>query len=92
MSWVRNGGKPDSNQEAIVTALRKVGVQVTVISKVGHGCPDLAAVWRGRVHLLEVKKPGEKLTPAESEWHARNRSPHIAVVTDPLEAIAAVSR
>ena len=55
--------RADHNQAEIVKALRKVGVSVHVTSSVGDGFPDLVCSLRKGVKLLEVKRPGESLTP-----------------------------
>ncbi len=49
--------RADSNQEAIVTALRKVGVTVHITSQVGNGFPDLVCGLFGKNYLIEVKNP-----------------------------------
>ena len=38
---------------------------------VGRGCPDLLVGYFGTNIVIEVKQPGEKLTPDEQEWHAK---------------------
>lgn len=72
---MRTAARVDRNQGEIVDALRKAGYSVLVLSAVGKGCPDLlVGVDRNdgdeRNLLLEVKMPGEKLTPRELRWHA----------------------
>jgi hypothetical protein len=66
----RSWGKPDASQQAIVAALRQVGVSVQSLSAVGDGCPDLLCSYRGYVTLLEVKRPKKTLTPDQVRWHA----------------------
>ena len=66
---MRRAAKVDSNQQAIVDALRRVGVQVEVIGK-----PlDLLICCRGETALLEVKNPdgGDRLTRDQVEFIAR---------------------
>jgi len=60
--------KVDANQREIVDALRAVGADVRVMSMVGGGFPDLLVGWRGRLHLLEVKMPGARLTAPERNF------------------------
>ena len=64
----------DANQSDIVDAYRKAGATVTVLSRVGMGCPDLLVGHRGVNYLVEVKdgdKPpsAQKLTPFQVDWH-----------------------
>jgi len=65
--------RTDMNQEAIVTALRRVGASVQVLSGVGKGCPDLLVGHRGCNWLMEVKNGAlamsrQALTPDEEDW------------------------
>jgi len=89
----RTWGKPDTNQAAIVAALRKVGVSVMVTAPLGDGQPDLVCSWRGRVTFLEVKRPGKKLRPNQTRWVAAwDPFANFAVVETAVEAIDAVCR
>ena len=68
---MRNLHKPDSNQAAIVRALREAGATVYSLASVGSGCPDLLVGWNGENLLLEVKNlagRGMRFTPAEREF------------------------
>lgn len=91
-----SSGKPDANQGEIVAALRAVGASVTIISKVGSGCPDLLVGFRGRVFLLEVKTPEEYatkrngLTLKEAGWHREWRGGHLYIVESVEAALAAI--
>jgi hypothetical protein len=89
----RFNGKVDANQGAICDALRAKGAQVWSLASMGNGFPDLlvrvpgmgARAW----FLLEVKRPGGKLTDSQVRWHANN--PGVAqVVTSEAEAVALV--
>lgn len=73
---MRRAGRIDENQPAITDALRQVGVTVEVISDIGRGVPDLLAYspYTKSLLLLEIKMPGEGLTLAEKNWHARWRA------------------
>lgn len=57
-----------------------------------RGWPDLICVWRGGVALLEVKRPGGRLTGEQPALHAQlaaiGHAPE--VVTSPGEAFAAL--
>ena len=86
MRWA---AKTDSNQKAIVSALRQVGASVLVLSRVGQGCADLAAGIRGETFFLEVKTDKGKLTPAEKEFMQGWRG-HYAIVRTPEEALKAI--
>lgn len=53
----------DQNQAEIVAALRKIGCRVLSLAPLGKGAPDLlVASPKRRLCLLEVKRPGERLT------------------------------
>lgn len=86
MSLHRYAAKRDKNEASIITALRAVGC--SVMQQSGKGVPDLLVGQRGRTLLLEVKMPGESLTPAQEEFHARWRGAPIHVVTSVEEALA----
>ena len=66
---MRRAARVDANQAEIVDALRSVGAAVQSLAAVGRGVPDLLVGFRGKLYLLEVKMPGEKLTPRELTWH-----------------------
>lgn len=67
---MRLRAKVDRNQPAIVAALRKAGVYVESTARLGRGFPDLVCSYHGYLTLIEVKVPGEPLTPQERRWHA----------------------
>jgi hypothetical protein len=79
----------DRNQPEIVARLRAAGCSVWHLHAVGRGGPDLAVGRAGRTYLLEVKRPGGKLSAREETWHA-NWCGHVAIVTTPEEALRAV--
>jgi len=71
---LRRAAKIDANQPAIVNALRLAGAHVLDLSRLGGGCPDILAEYRGRWLLLEIKdgtrKPSERrLTEMEARFH-----------------------
>lgn len=92
---MRRAAKVDSNQPAIVAALREAGAQVQSLVRVGDGCPDLLVTYRRQCFLLEVKDPSQppskrRLTPLEASWHARFATPWLRVVETPDEALEAI--
>lgn len=86
---MRLAHKVDGNQAEIVNALRRAGCSVAVTSSVGKGYPDLTVGRAEQTYLIEVKRPGERLTPDESAWHDAWHG-HVAIVHDIDEALAAV--
>jgi hypothetical protein len=89
----RGGRMPkrvDRNHRDILSALRAVGVATIDLSQIGRGHPDALVVHRGIWHLIEIKGPRGKLTPAEAAWHAAWRGPAVAIVHSTEEALALV--
>lgn len=86
MSIHRQAAKRDGNERAIVVGLRRAGASVQQLS--AKGCPDLLVGFRQRTHLLEVKEPGKKLTPDQTEWHGYWQGAEVHVVHDLREAIS----
>jgi len=60
--------KIDLNQREIVQGLRALGYTVRPTHTIGRGFPDLAIGKAGLTLLVEVKRPGEKLTADEIEF------------------------
>ena len=90
MSQSRAAYRVDSNQPAIVRALRDIGATVQHLHMVGDGCPDLLVGFRGRTYLLEVKATKRsKLTPDERAWHENWRGT-VYVVTSAEQAVGIV--
>ena len=84
--------KSDSNQAEIVAALRAVGAIVTDTHRLGDGFPDLFVYvpMTGRIHVIEVKVPGGKLTEYEQAWHALHAGcEYVHIVYDVDEAFEA---
>ncbi len=80
----------DSNQPAIVQALRAIGATVTVTAGLGDGFPDLVVGYHGRNYLAEIKvSKRSKLTEDERAWHASWRGT-VHVWTTPEEAVEIV--
>jgi hypothetical protein len=88
---MRRAAKVDANHAAIVAALRRAGCSVQSLAGVGFGVPDLLVGVRGKMYLLEVKRPGEDLRESQVEWNSKWRGPYPNMVTTPLEALMACS-
>lgn len=58
----------DLNQPEVVSAFRKLGWTVSVMSRVGEGVPDLYVSKRGKGFWIEVKSMKGKLTESEQEF------------------------
>jgi Holliday junction resolvase len=83
---MRFRGRTDSNQEAIVAALRRIGCTVAVTSSAGSGFPDLVVGRLGRNVLMECKSPGGKLTLDQQDFHSTWRG-HVVVVETVEQAV-----
>lgn len=91
-------GNRDRCEPAIVRALRGVGAVVVLHG--GRGEPDMFVGLRGRWHALELKEPAgprggtssKRLTKEQQAFHlvCEAAGLPIAVVHDPMEALAAV--
>lgn len=55
----RRAARIDSNQNAIVGQLRKMGFSVAITSMVGNGFPDLVVAKSNRTVLVELKDPSK---------------------------------
>ena len=64
-----HAGKVDANHGPIVDALRAAGVVVRSLAGIGDGMNDLLCIVPQATFLIEVKMPGEQLTPAQKRWH-----------------------
>jgi hypothetical protein len=77
--------KADRNQGQIVAALRKAGYGVVDLHTLGGGVPDILAhtPWN-TLELIEIKMPGEDLSPDERDWHSawRSRGGHVHIAYD----------
>jgi hypothetical protein len=85
---VRLYDKPDAVTKGIVDGLRGVGATVNYI-----GRPvDLLVGFRGRTYIFEVKNPGDKLRPSQTEWAAGWKGQFRVVHTleEALEGIHAI--
>ncbi len=79
----------DENQMRVVEALRQIGASVTLLHRVGYGCPDVLVGLAGRNILLEVKVPKGKLKATQEQWF-KTWEGQAAVVRSPEEAIKIV--
>lgn len=86
---MRRAARVDTNQVAIVDALRSVGAFVQPLHQVGQGTPDLLVSFRNVWYLIECKVGREPLTPDEADWHARSRAP-VSIVKSPDDALALI--
>lgn len=87
--------KIDSNQNEIVSALRKAGCSVQILSSVGKGCSDLVVGFAGLNLMMEVKDGGkppsaQKLTVDQVKWH-QDWNGTVVVVSSVEQALQAVS-
>ncbi len=81
----------DENQALIVQVLRRVGATVKDTHTLGSGFTDIAVLFHGAVHLMEIKMPGGKLTPGEQEFHdVWGGSPFVHIVHSAEEALKAI--
>jgi len=81
----------DENQNEIVTALRKCGAFVRIISQ-GDGIPDLLVGYKGYTILMEVKdgdkSPSKRrLTEAEEEFFMGWKGGILVIVNSIEEAL-----
>ena len=93
---MRRNAKVDSNQPAIVEALRGVGASVAHTHMIGRGFPDIVVGFRGVNYLMEIKDGSlapsrRKLTEDEQDWHNVWRGDVVIVesVEDAYRAIGA---
>lgn len=93
---MRKHGRVDANQEAIVDALRAIGVSVFVTSDLGNGFFDVIAGYRGRTFGLEIKdgrKPLSRRQLTEDEQRFRaNWSGQWHIVNSAEEAVRYAER
>ena len=87
---MRKVARTDTNQSAIVQALRDAGCSVQLLHQMGGGIPDLlVATPSGETLLIEVKSDKGSLTPDQMQWMSRWRG-RVEVVRTVEEALAAV--
>jgi len=59
----------DSNQDAIVNDLRRLGASVKSLHEVGGGVPDLLCAFAGANYLIELKFLKGKLNERQERFH-----------------------
>ena len=85
------GARRDENEPEIVKALRAIGCEVEQLDLF-----DLLVLFRGHVHLLEVKMPlgprgGQKdKMPTEKQQELMDKGWPLKVVRSPNEALRAI--
>ena len=84
----------DSNQNAIVAALKAAGCSVQSLAMVGQGCPDLIVCRAGKMALLELKAGRGKVNQAQYLWALQWNGPvhYVRSVDEALDAMGIVQR
>jgi hypothetical protein len=81
---MRRLARRDTHEQAIVSALERIGVVVIRVSS--PGVPDLLTWRQDRGWLpIEIKRPGEHLTPAQLALRERACFPVVRSVDEALE-------
>lgn len=62
-------GKVDASHNAHMDALRAAGVICRSLAMVGGGLNDVLCAVPEATFLIEIKEPGETLTPKQKDWH-----------------------
>lgn len=90
---MRRAAKVDRNQDAIVSALRKVGASVQSLAPIGNGCPDVLVAFRQAMYLLEIKHGKGKTNELQNRWHISWNAPVHVVYSedDALRVIGAMA-
>jgi hypothetical protein len=82
----------DRNQSEIVSALCAAGAKVTLLHRVGGGCPDLL-VWNGKRFALAEVKDGNKVPSArrlngeQEQWHEAHKGAPVFIITSVEQAL-----
>ena len=94
---MRRAARTDSNQQEIVTALRKRGAVVLITSQLKN-CFDILVCHNSNVYLVEIKDgslppSARKLTKGEQEFKEKVESVGVKyhVITSVSEAISLIS-
>ena len=82
---MRTAAKIDRNQQAIVAVYREAGLLVLSLANMGRGVPDLLVGAPPVLCLVEVKMPGNTLTPDQVRFHSLWP---VVIVTTKEEALA----
>ena len=93
---MRHRPRLDSNQHAIVDALRKMGFTVYSLAPLGKGVGDLLVGAAGSNYLFEVKDPAKppskrRLTDDEQRWQERWKG-QVATILTVEDALAVIWR
>lgn len=81
--------KVDLTHGEVVDGLRAMGISVASTAGVGKGFPDIVWSWKGRMGLMEIKSPGERLNPIQKRFHSEWQAP-IPVVYSFQDALMVV--
>lgn len=92
---MRRIAKVDSNQPAIVKAVRQIGCTVQTLHTIGMGCPDILVGVNGLNLLWEIKdgslSPSRRqLTADELEWHESWRG-HVQIIESVDHALRTIN-
>ena len=89
---MRKAARIDGNHREIRDAFRWCGYVWEDTFRLGEGFPDALVVTKsGTIVLLEIKMPGEGLTPKERAFHERFKGP-LAIVYGVEDAFAKVTK
>ncbi len=93
---MRRAARTDDNHATVVAGLREMGVSVLSLHAVGMGCPDIAAGWRNRTYLFEIKDPSKppsarQLNKMQERWH-QTWNGQAAVIHSAEEALEIMQR
>lgn len=67
---MRRAARVDANQGEIVEVLRAMGGDVAFVFQLKNHC-DIDLYYRGVTVKVEIKMPGEKLTPGEEDFRQK---------------------
>jgi hypothetical protein len=84
---MRRAAKKDGNHNEIADHLERLGWICLDLSRLGAGCPDMAVGRAGYMALVEVKQPGEHLTPDQVEFRKKWDAPYF-IATSPDQIAA----
>jgi hypothetical protein len=85
--------KVDANQNQVVHALLAAGCKVTLLHRVGAGCPDLLVCDPSKRFVMIEVKDGAKspsrrtLTPEQEDWHKAHEGAPVYVISSVEEAL-----
>ena len=84
---MRRAARVDANQKDVVQRFISHGCSVTLLHRVGEGCPDLLVGLNGQTLLVEVKDgtktPSQQAkTPAQVRWWSEWKGGPVATIND----------